>query len=266
MADEEGRAEGTTWEAVDQWLKGGAPDDRPPPALEFLPADYLREHPRTPRPTAIVGILRVGDLAIISGSFDTFKSTFALEMVHSLTSGDPFLGRFRVNQRLRMGLLQSEIDPGSYDERLETVGAGSDLVVCSDMTFTFDKLAGLARAVDDYQLDGFVLDPIGDMWPTFARGGEAFSENLKTHVGPLLRALKLFRKTIILVHHDPKASQGVRNRASGSSALLNAPDTRIFLDRNDPLVSVSVRSRLQSPIGQFDMQFRSRRLRFSTFD
>lgn len=240
------------------------PDDEPPPlTFEFLPADFLIDHGPAPRPVAIAGILRVGDLAIVTGSFDTFKSTFVLELVKSLTSGEHFLGHFPVINRLRMAILQAEIDPGSYRSRLRAVEAGPDLIARSDFTFSFDRLPELIRDLDGYyDWDGIVFDPIGQMWPAYSAGGEAFNENAKTHIAPIMKALKLIDKTVILVHHDPKPSQGQRNRAAGSSALLNDPDTRIFLDRADPLVTVTVRSRLQSPAGRFDCKIEGRRLRF----
>ena len=232
--------------------------------LEFLPLDYLKDYPPRARPVAIEGILRVGDLAIITGSYDTFKSMFALELAYVLATGDDFLGRFPVRRRLRMGLLQAEIDPGSYAERLQVFVRTPELVICSDLHFDFDRLGELAEAIEDYGLDGIVLDPLGPMWPSYARNGEPFSENAKTHVTPVLKALKSLHRTVILVHHDPSpAATGPRKRGSGSTALMNDPDARIALDRNDPLVGVTVRNRLQSPAGTFYVKFIGRRLRYS---
>ena len=236
---------------------------QPGRVLEFLPLDYLKDYPPRARPVAIEGILRVGDLAIITGSYDTFKSSFALELAYALATGDDFLARFPVKHRLRMGVLQTEIDPGAYADRLQVFIRTPDLLVSSDLYFDFDRLGELAQAIDDLALDGVVLDPLGQMWPSYARNGEPFSENAKTHVAPLMKALKSMHRTIILVHHDPKPGQGARNRASGSSALLNDPDARIFLDRNDPLVGVTVRNRLQSPAGTFYLKWVGRRLKFS---
>ena len=234
--------------------------------LDFRPTTYIHADPRKPRPIAITGILRVGDLAIISGSWDTFKSTFALELVSSLATGEPFLGWFRVWRKIRMGIVQAEIDPGSYDGRVVQFPASDDLFVASDLRFSFDRLGEVEEAVRELDLGGVAFDPLGQMWPSRAENGEPFSENVKTHISPLLRRLKLLGVTVILVHHDPKPAPGVSRRASGSSALLNDPDTRIFLDRGSTKddshrVSVELRTRLQSPATGFDAVYQEGRLK-----
>lgn len=231
--------------------------------LEFLPHEYVVANPRAPRPLAIEGVLRVGDLVIITGSYDTFKSTLALELMWSLATGKPWLRHwdFRVRRRLRVGLLQTEIDPGSYDERCARFSPAADLLLCSCLDFTFDRMDELETALDDSGLDGIAIDPLGMVWPTFAASGEPFSENAKTHVSPIMRKLKQLRRTTILVHHDPKQQMGLTNRASGSSALLNDPDVRIFVDRAaGDNIRVTVRNRLQHPTPPFIAHFESGRL------
>lgn len=210
-----------------------------------------------PRPIAISGILRVGDLAIITGPADSFKSTLALEMAWSLATGRPLLGRIPIRKRLRMGVLQNEIDPGAYKLRVEQpYTAHDDLLLCSDLDFTFDRMDELVEACDDLALDGIVLDRLGTMWPEYDVTGVPFSENEKSHVSRLLRRLKGLNRTVIMVHHDPKPSAGMRGRASGSAALINDPDTRLYLDRSvGNRVKVSISCRLLLSIGEFTGEF-----------
>lgn len=210
--------------------------------------------------------MRVGDLVLLSGSWDTFKSTLAMELAWSLATGRPWLGRaeFRVHRRLRLGILQTEIDPGAYDERCQRFPPAADLYVASVMDFTFDRLDELETAIDDAALDGLILDPLGQCWPSHSEAGEPFNENNKTHVSPVMRRLKALRKTIILVHHDPKPSgDGPVNRASGSAALLNDPDVRMFVDRSAGTgdIKVTVRNRLQQPTPPFRGHFDEESLR-----
>jgi RecA-family ATPase len=224
--------------------------------LDFLPHDYILAHPRSPRPIALEGVLRVGDLVIITGTYDAFKSVLSMELAWSLATGRAWLGH-NVIRRVRMGLLQVEIDPGSHDERCRAFPPAADLSICSCIGFTFDRLLELKTVTDDMELEGLVIDPLGQVWPGVARNGETFSENHKNHVSPLMTELKEFRKTIILVHHDPKATANFQGRASGSAAILNDPDVRIFVDRtagtND--IHISFKNRLQKPAKSLTARF-----------
>lgn len=234
--------------------------------LEFLPHPFILDNPRIPRPVAVEGILRVGDLVLITAPWDTFKSTLGLELAWSLATGRPWLSRYPIVQQMRVGVLQVEIDPGSYDERLSWFPRAEELLAASCIGFTFDHMERLTERISDADLDAVVLDPLGQLWPSFALNGEPFQENLKTHVSPIMRELKKLRKTIIMVHHDPKEGQGVRNRASGSAALLNDPDVRVFVDKNkDDSIQVTIRNRLQRPAKPFRAIFNegTRRLVYS---
>jgi len=77
-----------------------------------------------------------------------------------------------------------------------------------------------------------IIDPLGEVAPTY----DGFNLNFDTSVTEMLRPLKALRDkyqiTIILIHHDPKASEFER-RARGSSVLMNAPDLRILLQGID---------------------------------
>ena len=122
----------------------------------------------------------------------------------------------------------------------------------------------LEEAIEDASLDGVIIDPLGQVWPSTALNGEPFSENTKNHVSPIMRELKKLHKTVVLVHHDPKATggDGPVNRASGSSALLNDPDVRIFVDRlPGDNIKVTVRNRLQRPTPPFVAGFNADTMR-----
>lgn len=199
--------------------------------------------------------MRVGDLCLITGGFDTMKSTLALELAWSLACRRPWLHTFKVHRGMRVGLLQVEIDPGSFDERLLRFTPLENMLTASNLGWTFDRMEELREVVGDLSLDCLVLDPLGPMWPTFALNGEPFSENLKTHVSPLMRNLKSLGVGLILVHHDPKVQAGFQGRASGSSALLNDPDVRIFVDRKGDDIKITVRNRLQRPTRPFTATF-----------
>ena len=211
---------------------------------------------------AIEGIISVGDLAIITGSWDTFKSTLAVEMGWSMATGKPFLGRFPVLTQMRVGMLQAEIDPGSYDHRVLAFPPTDNFIIASDLAsprhFTFAHLDELEHEIKEWAMDCIILDPIGQMWP---RDG-SFSPNLGMDISPIMWRLKTLPATVIMVHHDPKPSQGQINRASGSASLLNDPDTRIFIDRDrhTPDITISTRNRLQASVPPFLAHFENGRL------
>lgn len=224
--------------------------------LEFLPHTVILENPRAPRPIAVEGIMRVGDLVLITAPWDSFKSTLGLELAWSLATGSPWLTEFDIIQTMRVGILQVEIDPGSYDERLSWFPPAEELLACSKIGFTLDHPERITEAVEDYVLDAVVLDPLGQLWPSHALNGEPFQENLKNHVSPIMRELKKLKCSVIMVHHDPKQQQGMTNRASGSAALLNDPDVRLFIDKmKDGSINVAVRNRLQRAAQPFRAVF-----------
>lgn len=237
--------------------------DRP---LEFRFHREAFDNPRIPRPVAVDGVMRVGDLVLLTGSYDTYKSSLALELAWSLSTGNPWLGYYPIVQPSRVGLIQAEIEEGAYDERLRQFPIAAELFYESHIGFTFDRLDEVRELIPDLSLDVVMFDPIGIMWPSHAANGEPFSENVKNHVSPLMRELKKLRTGIVLIHHDPKPSGENRGRASGSAALLNDPDVRIFIDKNkDDSIQVTVRNRLQRAARPFRAVFNeeSRRLNWA---
>lgn len=232
--------------------------------MDFTPTTDIHNNPRDPRPIAVEGVLRVGDLCIVTGSWDTFKSTFALELAWSLATRVDFLRKFRVSNQVRMGIVQAEIDPGSYDHRLLVYPPTQELLAASligngSRPFTFDRLDELQHDMEEFGMGGIVLDPIGQMWPR----NREFNPNWSYQVSPILWDLKTMGKTVILVHHDPKPGQGVQNWAAGAAALLNDPDVRIHLDRKGTSddVTVTIRNRLQEATPPFLARFHQGRLR-----
>lgn len=244
---------------------------------KILPAYSLADlldQPPPQRPIAINRWLRVGDLVIVTAPPDSFKSTFVMEMSWALATNEDFLGypHWDVRHPGRVLIIQVEIDPGSYVERFKHFGRTEDIIVVDlgvadiedfDLTMT----DWMRDTLDYHGCDTLILDPIGEMWPLSRPDGSKFSENSNDDVGPVIKGIKRMQRerpgtTVVLVHHDPKAQQGVKNRAAGASFLLRAPDVRIFMDRKgDDKVEVSVGNRLQSGVEPQALRFsRKRRL------
>lgn len=123
--------------------------------------------------------------------------------------------------------------------------------------FRLNQISRLIKPIQENNIECLILDPIGQMWPNT----NEFSPNSGMHVSPIIWDLKMLGITVFMIHHDPKPGQGLQNRASGSSVLLNDPDTRMFLDREkDGKVRVIVRSRLQNPVAPFWLKYLDGRL------
>lgn len=203
-------------------------------------------------------MLSIGDLVLLTGGWDTFKSTISAELAKSLVSSEPLLGhrQLRVQQQLRPVLvIQTEIEPGNFDQRMHAAGLRANPAVAQFMDDYSGPLLldsqgfeALRNTIAYEHYRALVLDPIGRMWPAYdAPTGRPFEENNKAHTTYVLERLLDLDITTVIVHHDPKPKErGWGARASGSSALLNIPDTRLLVDRDekDPAwLTIWVRSR-----------------------
>lgn len=226
-------------ELADAWIREGQKNVEVGP-LRSRPFWHIVSRPRERRPVIIPQILKRGDLCIVTASEDSFKSTFTLEMAIAVASQQRFLDKFKVLKSLRVLVVQAEIDPGEYDHRLKDTygkvqGIDDSIFISSPMgRFRLDAegLNDLTEEVLERDADVIILDPLGQMWPSTNAEGEPFNPNVGAgHVVPVLQALKELRRTVILVHHDPKPGKDFIGRAAGAKALLNDPDVRIFLTR-----------------------------------
>jgi hypothetical protein len=212
------------------------PPSAEPPATAGLPfrtATEIRSNPR-PKPAVLVeGLLHLGEIGIETGPFDSLKSRFGAELARALVTGEPFLDRFPIAKSGPVLLIQVEIHPGFYDERIIALTVGllekhtDRLLVVSGEPFRLEQpyTDQLEQMVSEHGVIAIVLDPAGEMWPQ-----SDFDENSSTDMNRLFQVLKGIRDrhtvAIILILHDPKDEL---RRARGSSVLQNAPDVRIYL-------------------------------------
>lgn len=210
----------------------------------------------------IEGICREGEVGILTGPANRLKSRIGAELAISVASGEPALGRFRVLRPGKAIIIQNEIHPGVYDERMLRYGDGNaswceKLLVVSRQGFRIDaeNMLRLELLMQEQEATFVVLDPISEMWPLES----GFDENKATDVTLVLERLKELRdkdRTIIFIHHDPKDDA---RRARGSGRLIDAPDLRIYLskaDKKDTEITrtkVHVESRTMVPPEDFDV-------------
>lgn len=223
------------------------------PIIRSLKA--IRDNP-FPKPKPLIqGLINQGELVIVTGLWDSFKSRFGAEMVRSVVTGERFLGHFNVLVRGGGLIWQQEINAGFYDERIldlcKDLPDTVPLLTCYDQ-FTFSKGYGevLYDLIKEHNLKLIVFDPLTNFWPQEKWFDENASSPVALALSPLLR-LRQTGCSFIIVHHDPKPSMGNSGVARGSSVLVNAPDARILLKRDDVRLTVTARTRNLRPPPRF---------------
>lgn len=210
------------------------------------PASVARRQLLPLSPWLAGGIIRRGELALLSGRADSFKSTFALELAVTVISGQPFLGEIANEAQGPVLFIQEEIAPNYFNHRL--ANATSDLpdeiadrlVVWNRRGLVLDPTSGsmenLLRAIEVCQPVLLIVDNLTCCYPQQSE----FNENNASMMTRLFEPLKRLRDErdmgVLLLHHDRKPGpfEG-SDSPRGSSVLENAPDCRLRLmrDQND---------------------------------
>ncbi len=234
--------------------------------LQYRTLTEIARDPLPTPPVLIEGICRQGELGILTGPANRLKSRIGAELAVAVASGRPALARFNVLRPGRALIIQNEIHPGVYDERMlqyakESSAWSDNLLVVSRQDFRIDaaNMLRLELLMREEQATFVVLDPISEMWPL----EHDFDENKATCVTMVLERLKELRdkdRTILFIHHDPKDDS---RRARGSARLIDAPDLRIYLSKSNKKDSeiartkVRIESRTMLPPDEFDVVLRN---------
>ncbi len=185
----------------------------------------------------IPGVLAAGQLGGIFGAFKTLKTSLAADLLISLASGTPFLGRFPVTQSGRVLFLSGEAGLPAIKSMAGRICAARGLsldalenFVCSpdvpNLSDPFDVMA-FTELVEREKPICVVIDPGflalgpggGRGGRGGARGGSAGKKSRSLfETGQLLRPLvELCESTgcaVLIVHHSP------RSRRAGEPAML----------------------------------------------
>src|SRR5580692_7007996 len=185
----------------------------------------------------IPGVLAAGQLGGIFGAFKTLKTSLAADLLISLASGTPFLGRFPVTQTGRVLFLSGEAGLPATKSLAGRICAerglsldALDNFVCSpdvpNLSDPFDVMA-FTELVEREKPVCVVIDPGflalgggGRGGRSGTRGGSAGKKSRSLfETGRLLRPLvELCESTgcaILIVHHSP------RSRRAGEPAMLD---------------------------------------------
>ena len=203
-------------------------------------------------------LILVASNAMLAAYPKTYKTMLLLELAVALATGTPFLGRFRVPLRRRVGIVLMEDQAYRVRRRLARILAGRGLTLDDvdgwlylwfrpPLRFDDETVVELGDYAAELDLDFLGVDS----W-AYVAGGDS---NSSDDVTPQLQALSAARVkrpglTLALVHHARKESgdrggKRLTDIIRNSSAFGAWYDVGIVLSREDELSPVTVRAELR---------------------
>ncbi len=194
----------------------------------------ILDRPQTPA-------FRISDICpadggtLIVAQRKTGKTTLTLNLARCLLTGEPFLGRFPVNEKVtgRVALLNYEVSGSQIARWADDIGVPRDRLLLVNLRGRPNPLGDaedrqrLAALLRDNEVESLIVDPFG-------RAFTGTSQNDSGEVGTWLRDLDLFSRSevgahdLILTTHA--GWQGDRTR--GSSAQEDWADSVVTLTTN----------------------------------
>lgn len=199
---------------------------------------YAKEHPPEP---IIRDLLNMGEILLLHGSEDSFKSFFVLQMAESIALGHPLLGSWRVPTARTVGVIETELHETMLGERLARMFPQGD-PPANLRFFREDALRDWRRLdlerkfevvqkwIHEEQIDVLMIDTAND----FFRGTDNPSqENVVGGFFDRLRNLDVGAR--VIVRHDRKKNgEGSSNeQIRGSAEWKEDPEAIISLERRD---------------------------------
>jgi len=216
---------------------------------ETLTGTDLIQLARQNPPVAIVdGLLMVGDVGLIHGPEETFKTFAVLQIAESLSLGKPLFDNWAVIKRWRVGIIETEIHPammGSRLDRMMPLGASPDYFSGvhffpepalkrwrrkSSLQGKFDLIA---EWIQSNAIEILIIDTAND----FFRGRSNPSE--ETIAGEFFDRLRnLEVQARIIVRHDRKKRDDdgtghPNENIRGSAEFKEDPELILHLNRKD---------------------------------
>ena len=217
----------------------------------YTVADLIKEAKKHPPKPVIEGLLCVGDVCVIHGEEESFKSALVLQIAESIATGKPLLRRWQVPKPRRVGIVETELHPAQLGNRFGVMFGASppkDLLIYRNMR-DFRNQMTLSLRVDlisiwagAEKLEVHLVDTAND----FFRGDQA-KPNDETVVASFFERLRRSKeRTWVLVRHDHKpsaedaTSTNANNRIRGSAEWKEDPELILYLRRPDRRVNTVV--------------------------
>jgi len=206
--------------------------------------DLIQLAKKSPPQAIIEGLLNAGDILLLHGTEESFKSVSVVQCAEAIAMGTPFLRRWPVCGQRRVGIIETEMHAVMMGQRLSKMfpdgNAPEHVFFMSEdllRRWRREDLAGKFRVIEDWvrqeDIQVLMIDTAND----FFRGLDSPSE--ERVVGEFfdrLRALSLEGR--ILVRHDRKRreiddSSHSNEMIRGSSEWKEDPEAIIQLKRTD---------------------------------
>jgi RecA-family ATPase len=190
------------------------------------------------------GIMSMGDIFLLHGFEETFKSVLVIDAAARIAAGEPFLG-WTVSKARRAGVIETEIHPVQMGKRLARMFSGAE----SPANLRFmdkDTLKKLKRAksieskfqvVSDWvkseSLEVLLIDTCND----FFRGKD--DPAAETAAGEFFDRLRELQVAVIGVRHDRKShadapdAPNVNDAIRGSGEWKEDPEVIFHVERSD---------------------------------
>jgi RecA-family ATPase len=88
------------------------------PSRTTTASDLMKLAREKPPEVVIAGFAYVGDVALLHGPEESFKSVFVLQLAESLAAGTPLFDLWEVPSPRRVGIIETEIHPVMLGQRL----------------------------------------------------------------------------------------------------------------------------------------------------
>lgn len=196
--------------------------------------------PREAECWAVTNLLAPKQSVLLTAQKKSGKTTLVLNLIRSLTTGEPFLGEYAPNRPMRVAYFDMELGAAMASSYIQQLGIPRDLLFYVD-------LLGSARFLDtrnealrtrwvrklmELEIDALIVDPVS---PILSAAN--LDENSTTGVRQLLDSFNTLAESVgcqcgpIVVHHAGWEASG---RARGSSAFGDWPGAEWNLRKADP--------------------------------
>jgi len=164
------------------------------------------------------GILVAGQPAIVGGAKKVLKTSILVDLAFALGTGGSFLGRFRAEQRRRVGVISGESGQATLQETYRRVRQSRQFPEQAASTSVFwsfrlpqltskADLLDLERAITEHALEVVVFDPL---YLALLAGNSDIQASNLYQIGPLLADVAQLcleaGATPILAHHTRKST------------------------------------------------------------
>jgi hypothetical protein len=199
---------------------------------------------KQPPQPIIEGLINTGDILLLHGTEESFKSVFVVQCAEAIASGRPFLRSWPVCGSRRVGIIETEMHPAGMGERLTKMfpnGNAPEHIYFMGETllkeWRREQMDGKFRLIDEWVRDEDIQVLMIDTANDFFRGLDSASE--ERVVGGFFDKLRdLHLQGRILVRHDRKRreiddSSQSNEMIRGSSEWKEDPEAIIHLKRAD---------------------------------